>query len=122
MKRFILGFYFAFQGILNTLKSERNMRVHFLVALLVILAGFYFGLAPLEWLLVGLSISLVIGFELINTAIERVCDLINTSNHPLAKAAKDASAGAVLVAAGFALLVGYLIFFPRLVTLVSGGV
>ncbi len=89
------------------------MRIHFMSAFIVIIAGLLTGLAIVEWLIIILAITLVIGAEMVNTAIEYVVDLASPEIHPLAKQAKDVAAGAVLVFAMASVIIGLLIFLPK---------
>lgn len=104
------SFRYALDGILHGFRSQRHMRFHFCVAVLALLAGVVFGLNRAELLVLLFAISLVIIAELFNTAIEAVVDLVTTAYHPLAKYAKDVAAGAVLIAALNACVVGLLLF------------
>lgn len=112
MRNFFRSFRYAFQGILYASK-ERNMRIHLTCAIIVIIAGFLTHISAAEWLVLILTISLVIGMEMVNTAIEHVVDLVSPEYHPLAKAAKDVAAGAVLVFAVASVFIGAIIFFPK---------
>ncbi|RHW38571.1 diacylglycerol kinase family protein [Lysinibacillus yapensis] len=112
VRKLIKSFGFAFYGILTALQ-EQNMRIHFLSALVVIIAGLLTGLSYTEWLIITVIIALVIGAEMINTAIESVVDLASPELHPLAKQAKDVAAGAVLVFAIASVIIGLLIFLPK---------
>ena len=106
---------FAVSGLITTFKEERNMRKHAVSAILVILAGLVFQVSVTEWLFLLLSISLVIAFEIVNSAIENVVDLASDYHFcMLAKNAKDMAAGAVLFVSGFALLTGLIIFVPKI--------
>ncbi|MFZ1251111.1 MAG: diacylglycerol kinase family protein [Streptococcus suis] len=106
---------FAVSGLKTTFKEERNMRKHAVSAILVILAGLVFQVSVTEWLFLLLSISLVIAFEIVNSAIENVVDLASDYHFSmLAKNAKDMAAGAVLFVSGFALLTGLIIFVPKI--------
>ncbi|HEM3177821.1 TPA: diacylglycerol kinase family protein [Streptococcus suis] len=106
---------FAVSGLLTAFKEERNMRKHAVSAILVILAGLVFQVSVTEWLFLLLSISLVIAFEIVNSAIENVVDLASDYHFSmLAKNAKDMAAGAVLFVSGFALLTGLIIFVPKI--------
>ena len=112
---------FALTGIFTAIKDERNMRKHAVTALVVVLAGFVFQVSRIEWLFLLLSITLVIAFEIMNSAIENVVDLASNYHFSmLAKNAKDMAAGAVLVVSGFALLTGLVIFVPKFWALVFG--
>ncbi|WP_419881426.1 diacylglycerol kinase family protein [Peribacillus sp. B-H-3] len=112
---FYKSFLFAFEGIWAALKSERNMRIHFAAAAAVLCLGWYVALSKLEWMLILICIFGVISLELVNSAIERVVDLATSETHPLAKQAKDFAAGAVLVFAIFSVIIGLIIFLPKLV-------
>lgn len=108
------SFNFAVSGIISALKTEKNMRVHYLIALGVILFSLFFDFSRTEFLLLLFAISLVVIAEMINTALERIVDLVTKDYHPLARLSKDISAGAVLIATINSLVVGYLLFFDRL--------
>lgn len=106
---------FAVSGLITAFKEERNMRKHAVSAILVILAGLVFQVSVTEWLFLLLSISLVVAFEIVNSAIENVVDLASDYHFSmLAKNAKDMAAGAVLFVSGFALLTGLIIFVPKI--------
>lgn len=115
MKRrsLIDSFNYAVSGIILALKTEKNMRIHYGIALTVIILSL-FDFSRTEFLLLLFAISLVVVAEMFNTALERVVDLITEDYHPLARLAKDVAAGAVLIAAINSLVVGYLLFFDRL--------
>jgi len=110
----IESFNYAVSGIIYTLRTERNMRVHFIIAILVILLSLFFDFSRSELLLLFFTITLVLMAEMINTAIERTVDLVTDEFHPLARLAKDIAAGGVLIAALNSIAVGYLLFFDRL--------
>ncbi|MEF2964718.1 diacylglycerol kinase family protein [Paenibacillus sp. M1] len=101
----------AWNGIWSSLKSERNLRIHVLAAVIVLLAAAFFRLPVRDVALLLLVIALVITAELINTAIEAAVDLAAPEWHRLAKIAKDAAAGAVLAAAAFAVVIGIMLFY-----------
>ena len=109
--RFWAAFDYAFQGILYATRTQRNMRVHLVAGALALFATLYLRLERAYVAVVVIAIALVIALELINTAIEAVVDLMTVAHHPLAKIAKDASAGAVLIASLAAVVVGYLAFY-----------
>jgi undecaprenol kinase len=112
VRKLIKSFGYAFQGIFSALK-EQNMRIHILSAFIVVIAGLLTGLSYFEWLVIIIIIALVIGAEMINTAIECVVDIASPEIHPLAKQAKDIAAGAVLVFALASVIIGILIFLPK---------
>jgi diacylglycerol kinase (ATP) len=107
------SFNWAFEGIVHALRHERNMQVHFAIALLVLVAALFFSLSRLEIIALLVAISFVLIAEMLNTAIEQVIDLVTDEHDPRAKLAKDVAAGAVLVAAVNAVAVAYLVFYQR---------
>lgn len=112
VRKFFRSFRFAVEGILAALR-EQNLKFHFVSAIIVVIAGIATGLSAVEWSIIILIITAVIGAELFNTAIERVVDLASPEIHPLAKQAKDVAAGAVLVFALASVIIGLLIFLPK---------
>jgi len=110
----IAAFGHAFRGWWTVLKTQHNAWVHSLVATLVVLVGLWLGLPARDWAVLALTIAMVFTAEFINTAIEAVVDLASPAHHPLAKVGKDVGAGAVLVAALAAVLIGLLILGPPL--------
>ncbi|MFB6465770.1 diacylglycerol kinase family protein [Cytobacillus sp. Hz8] len=110
----ISTFQHATCGILLAIKKERNMKIHVFFALAVICLGWWTSLTKIEWLFVIFAIGGMISLELLNTAIERVVDLVTEEFHPLAKQAKDIAAGAVFAYAILSVIVGLLIFWPKL--------
>lgn len=114
IKSIIDSFNYAVTGILTAMKTEKNLRFHYIIAILVIVFSLFFDFSRLEFLIMLFAISLVIVSEMINTSIEKAIDIFTKQYHPLAKIAKDIAAGAVLIASMNALVVGYLLFFDRL--------
>lgn len=110
MKNFLSAFRYAGKGIILALR-ERNFRIHLLIFSLVITLGLYFRITKTEWLDIFLISALVLSLEMINSAIERACDLYTTEHHKVIEKIKDIAAGAVLVAALFAVAIGTLIFW-----------
>lgn len=114
-RELIASLEFAVTGLVTAFKEERNMKKHLASAVLVVFAGLIFQVSVTEWLFLLLSISLVIAFEIVNSAIENVVDLASDYHFSmLAKNAKDMAAGAVLFVSGFALLTGLIIFVPKI--------
>lgn len=116
-KRLINSFKYAFDGLKYAFLYEQNLTVHILATIIVIIMGFIFKISIQEWLVLFLIIGLVIATELINTSIEATIDLITDEINPLAKVAKDTAASAVLVFGLTALIVGALIFLPKIIIL-----
>lgn len=110
----IKSFNNAVSGIIVAIKTEKNMKIHYIIAIFVILLSLFFDFSRTEFLLLLYSVSLVVVSEMLNTAIERVVDLITGEFHPLARLVKDVAAGAVLIAAINSIIVGYLLFFDRI--------
>lgn len=116
MGAFFKSFVFAYKGIKEGAK-QRNLKIHFLFAILSILLGFYFSISITEWLMVCLCIGFVISLELINTAIEYLVNWISPEQHPMAGKIKDLGAGAVLIAAITAIMIGIVIFGKYIIAL-----
>ena len=108
------SFNFAFEGIIHVLRTQRNMRIHFMIAAGVLIAALIVGVSRLELVILLMAISFVLIAEMINSALEAGIDVATTSFDPLAKLAKDIAAGAVLIATINALAVGYLVFVDRI--------
>jgi len=106
----IESFNYAFEGIIHVLRTQRNMRIHFAVALAVLIAGLAVDVSRLELIALLLAIAFVLIAEMINTALEAAIDVATTSFDPMAKLAKDIAAGAVLIATVNAIAIGYLVF------------
>jgi diacylglycerol kinase (ATP) len=104
------SFNFAFEGVIHVLRTQRNMRIHFLVAVIVLVWALFAGVTKLELIALLLAISFVLIAEMVNTAIEAAIDVATTSFDPMAKLAKDIAAGSVLIASVNAIAVGYLVF------------
>lgn len=111
-KRKILSFKYAFSGIIVALREEPNLKFHFFVGLIVILVAMFLNISRADWIIIIFLIGFVISVELTNTAIEAVVDAFTDKEHPGAKLSKDISAGAVLVAAITAAILGIMIFLP----------
>ena len=108
------SFKYAFEGLIYLFKKEHNSWIHALAMLVVIVAGCIFKLNTIEWLFVIIAVGLVFAAELINSSIERLVDLASPDINPIAKQAKDLAAAAVLVVAIVALLIGLMIFVPKI--------
>ncbi len=105
------------RGIAYAFASQRNLKIQLAVAALAVAAGLILGISRTEWLAVVLAIMVVAVSEVVNTAVESVTDLASPDWHPLARAAKDAGAGAVLLASAGSVAVGLIVFAPHLLAL-----
>ncbi|MFT8313375.1 MAG: diacylglycerol kinase [Clostridium sp.] len=114
VKKVVDSFNYAIDGILYAVRTQRNMRIEMIGALLVLTACFFTALSRVELLIVTITITMVISAEMINTAVECTVDMSANYYHPLAKIAKNVAAGAVLVTAVNAVIVGYIIFGDKL--------
>ena len=101
---------FAFEGLRYAFRSQRSLRIESIIAGFIVLIGFALDISRLEWVIVIISISFIIGLELVNTAIEAIVDLASPEYHPLAKAAKDVASAAVLTSGVGGLIAGLVIF------------
>lgn len=114
MKKFLLSFKYAFSGIITTIKEERNVKLHILAVIVVIILGLAYKISTLEWIICILLFGLVISSELINTAIENTVDLVTAEKNELARKAKDAAAGAVLVNSIVSAIIACFIWIPKI--------
>ena len=115
----VRAFAFAGEGIAHVFQTQRNMRLHLLISIGIAALGWWLAISSVEWAILALTMGVVFAAEMTNTVIESTVDLASPGQHPLAKIAKDVAAGAVLMLALFATLVGLIIFVPRLLTLMS---
>ena len=106
----------AFSGIAYVLRTQRNARIHFGITVAVVVVGIWLKIGSMQWVALIIVAGLVWTAELVNTAVEAVVDLASPQEHPLARVAKDICAGAVLLAAIAAVLVGALVLGPPLLT------
>lgn len=117
IKKRLKSFGYAFNGLKILLSEEHNSRIHFLAAIIVILAGFLLKISRLEWIMICFAIGIVFIAELINSAIEALADHVTQDYQPFIKKAKDLAAGAVLIAAILAAVTGVIIFLPHILLL-----
>lgn len=113
------AFLHAARGIVHACKTEKNCRIHLLAMALALIMGVLLHINSTEWLFVTGCCMLVLSMELLNTAIEKMCNLISTEYHPLIKIIKDVSAGAVLVCATGSMVIGCVIFIPKLIQFIN---
>lgn len=118
-KRLVHSFKYASDGIIQAYKGEQNLKIHTLVAILVIIAGFLLEIDYVEWLVVLVLIGLVLTCEFFNTAIEYTVDLASPKIHPLAKAAKDTASAGVLMMSIISAIVGIMIFLPKIINVLG---
>ncbi len=111
-KKQLRSFGYAWKGIRSCVGKEQNLSFHLIVSVVVIAASLIFGITRMEWIAIILCIAIVIAAELFNSSIERLVDLVSPGKHPLAGQIKDIAAGAVLVCATGAAIIGLIIFIP----------
>ena len=114
IRKLVDSFNYAIEGIIYAVRTQRNMRIHMTVALLVLTACFFYDLSKMELLVLTITITIVLSAELVNTAVESAIDATTNYYHPLAKIAKNTAAGAVLVTSVNAVIVAYIIFWDKL--------
>jgi diacylglycerol kinase (ATP) len=119
MRKFIRGFGYAFNGIWHAAVTQLNFKVHLVAAVVAVCGGWALHISPDEWLWIILCIGIVLAAELFNTAIEFLTDLVSPEYNKKAGLVKDMSAGAVLVIAICALIIGLIIFVPKLLVLMQ---
>lgn len=107
------SFGYAWEGIVICIKKERNMKIHCIMAVLVVIAGIILKISVTEWCICFVLFGLIMALEMVNTAVEAVVDLVTQERKPLAKIAKDTAAGAVLIAAIMSAIIGCIIFVPK---------
>lgn len=117
IKRLFLSFSYAIEGIRYGFSHDQNLRIHLLAGTLVIAASIFFNVSVFEMTILGMVILLVLVVEMVNTAIEQMVDLISQEHRKEARIAKDVSAGMVLFTAIGSVIVGGLIFIPRIMAM-----
>ncbi len=106
---------YAFKGVMFVFKNECNFRLHIIATVAVIFSGFLFSITKTEWLFIIFAVSIVLSFEMINSAVEYLSDFVSPDYSDIIKTVKDASAGAVLISATGAFIVGTIIFIPKII-------
>ncbi|CCY79451.1 undecaprenol kinase [Mycoplasma sp. CAG:877] len=119
-KRLTNSFKYAFEGILQAYVGEQNLKIHTVIAVLVIIFGFILKISYTEWLVCLVLIGLVLMAEFFNTSIEYLVDLVSPEIHPLAKATKDTASAGVLMMAIISAIIGLIIFVPKLISFIGG--
>jgi len=108
------AFRHAFNGLYYFLGHDRNGRIHFAACLFITVAGVYFHIPATEWMILLICFALVISFEMCNHSLENLCDLVHAEHHPLIKTVKDVAAAAVLWSAIISVVIGLIIFVPKI--------
>ena len=116
--RVIKSFACAFDGLKDCILHERNFRIQYIIAILMVIAGIFFSISISEWMIILLCFAVVLSFEIINSAIEKLCDLVCPDFNLTIKKVKDMSASAVLLSAIIAFVIGCIIFLPKIYTLI----
>ena len=119
MKKFLNSLSYAFNGMKDLFLTETNAQIHLVAMFVVLIVGFFFNISKIEWLFVILVIVLVISAEAFNTALEHLTDLVSPEHHPLAGRAKDVAAAAVSIIVIGAIVVGLIIFLPKLIVFIT---
>ncbi len=119
-KRLTNSFKYAFEGIVQAYIGEQNLKIHSVIACLVIIFGFILKISYMEWLICLVLIGLVLMAEFFNTSIEYLVDLVSPDIHPLAKATKDTASAGVLMMAIISAIIGLTIFVPKLIDFIGG--
>jgi diacylglycerol kinase len=118
MRQKITSFYYAIYGIKTAFVTQPNVRIHLIIAVIVSLFGYFLGLSTEELIEIILLVGLVLVAEMINTSIEFACNAITTEIHPEIKKAKEIAAGSVLVVSILAIIIGAVIFIPKIMALI----
>ena len=116
-KRSLHGFVYAIHGIFSAFKTETNLLIELIFGIITLFLGIFLKLNSIEFCIVIICIGLVLSLEIVNTAIEYTVDMAMPEVHPLAKIAKDAAAGSVLLASFCTFVVGIIIYLPKVIEL-----
>jgi diacylglycerol kinase len=108
----------AFNGLSLFFRKERNGKIQVAVTVIILITGFVFHLSAIEWILILICICLVLALEMINSAVEHLCNLVHNEYHPSIKIIKDIAAGAVLFASIISVIIGLIIIFPKIYMLI----
>ena len=116
-KKRLQSFGFAFNGLKILLREEHNARIHVVASVCAVFAGFLFDISACEWLAVVFAVGFVIALEIVNSAIENMADFVSPDRHDMIKKIKDLAAAGVLVSAITAIIIGLIVFLPKLLAL-----
>lgn len=119
MKRLKNSFKFAIEGLIHAFKKEENFKIHTTIGILVIIAGIILKLSLIEWVILIFVIGMVISAELFNTSVENLVDLITEEKKVEAKAAKDTAAACVMILSIVSVIIGIIIFLPKIIDLIK---
>lgn len=111
------AFYHAFCGLGSFFRNDRNGKIHLLAAVAVCIAGIALGLSGTEWCIMLICIACVCSLEMLNHALEKLCDAVQPGQHPMIKICKDVAAGAVLCWAIISMVIAVIIFLPKIITI-----
>ena len=119
ISRFFRSFRYSFEGLAYAAKKEQSVLVMVICLILTLVFGIFLNITLLEWFFILIAIGLVLGTELLNTAIEATIDLVSPAFHPLAKVAKDTASASVFIYSLIAFIIGCLVFIPKLIRLLE---
>ncbi|MEC4676342.1 MAG: diacylglycerol kinase [Nitrospirota bacterium] len=122
LRRWLKSANFAIEGILHGVKTQKHLRYHFISAAIVLFTGYILGVSRTEFILISLAVIIVLSAEMLNSAIESIVDLISPEYSENARIAKDLAAGAVLIAAFGAAILGYIVLFPYIKSVFHDGI
>jgi len=117
IRKALRSFTYAGVGIFNLFRFENNARIHLIACILVVIAGVFFKISAMEWALIVIQVALVWAAEAFNTSIEKLADLVSPDYHPVIKIVKDTAAAGVLILAISAVIVGAIVFIPKVLLL-----
>lgn len=115
LHRFFRSFRYSFQGLSYAARNEQSILVMIIALILTLVFGIFLNISLLEWFFILVAIGLVLGTELLNTAIEATIDLISPNYHPLARIAKDTASASVFIYSFIAFIIGCLVFIPKFI-------
>lgn len=115
MINFLKGFLYAFNGLVVFFKNERNGRIQLVISIVIAMLAWWLHVSASEWIILLACIATVLSFEMINSAIEKLCNLVHPEYHAAVKVIKDIAAGAVLWVSVFSGIIGFIIFLPKIV-------
>lgn len=115
LRKRLKSFGFAFNGLVILLREEHNSRIHFMAAFIAVILAFWLKISAIEWVAIVFAIGFVITLEIINSAIENISDFLSPEKHEMIKKIKDLSAAGVLVGSITSLIIGLIVFLPKII-------